>query len=288
MEILSSDNTQDIGTVIKGDATGNTVQSDAGGSTTTLLDADVDLTAATAVAAGDCIILDPHGTTPEYGFVTTVAAHTLTISNGFSSGGTGTSRYYAVIDKSAHTGAQIVGFDYLDGSHAEKKELVVLNGTTVVPTVNTNIYRINSFRVLFAGSTEKSIGNLSIRATADTPVYSYILAGFTRARNIAYTVPTGKTLYVTSYVAGFGVSAASAKNVYARIFTKANIDPTTKFNTGSLFYPFSEVMMQNTTVVIPLEIPTKLPSKTDIRIGCISYVDAGACNVILRGWIETN
>jgi len=81
---VDSDSTSDDGTpAIKGDATGNTVQSDAGGTTTTLVDADVDFEAATAVAVGDCVILDPHGTSPEWGYVTGVATHTLTLSDGF-------------------------------------------------------------------------------------------------------------------------------------------------------------------------------------------------------------
>lgn len=79
LEVVSSSTNDDGSPVIKGDATGNTVQADAGGSATSLVDADVDFEAATAVAVGDCVILDPHGTTPEWGYVTTVATHTLTV-----------------------------------------------------------------------------------------------------------------------------------------------------------------------------------------------------------------
>ena len=55
LEVLSSNNTQDLGIIIKGDATGNTVQADVGGSTTTLVDADVDFTAATSVAVAGTV-----------------------------------------------------------------------------------------------------------------------------------------------------------------------------------------------------------------------------------------
>lgn len=285
MEVVSSNNTNDIGSIIKGDATGNTVQSDAGGSITTLVDADVDFTTATAVAAGDCIILDPHGTTPEWGYVTSVAAHTLTCSNGFSSGGTGASRYYAVIDYSAYIGAQAVKVEYLDESYVTKYEIVVLNGTTPIPTVNLNLFRVNSFRIIIAGSNNKPSGNLSIRHLDNTPVYSYITAGFTRARNIMYTVPAGKTLWVTQFTSAFGVSGTS-KVEYCRLYTRANIEPTTLFRTQNIFYPYTEVLSTNALAIVELDEPTELPAKTDIRVSGIASA-AGVANVVLRGYLET-
>jgi hypothetical protein len=124
MRILSN-NAADVGTVIKGDATTNTVTSDAGGSLTTLVDADVDFLAATVVAVGDCVILDPHGTNPEWGYVTGVAQHTLTIANGFSRLGTGASRKYAVIDYSPTVGCHAVYVSYLDNTYTPKKEIIV-------------------------------------------------------------------------------------------------------------------------------------------------------------------
>jgi len=76
MEVLGSNNTDDIGTSIK-DGTST------GGSLTTLIDTGKDFLAATAVAVGDCVILDKAGASPEYGFVTAVATTTLTIAGGF-------------------------------------------------------------------------------------------------------------------------------------------------------------------------------------------------------------
>jgi len=282
MELVSSDNTQDIGTVIKG-AINNSVQADAGGSTTTLIDADVDFGAATAVVAGDCVILDPYGATPEWGYVTTVATHMLTVAGGFSSGGTGASRYYAVLDKSAKTGAQAVKIEYLTGAYATKTEIVVLNGTTVVPTVNVDLFRIQSFRVIATGTGNKPVGNLSIRNLADTPVYSYITAGFTRARNAAYTVPAGKTLYVVQFAVAYGYKTNTTH--YCRIYTRANIEAATGFNTGNIFYPFTEVICSNSSLMVGLEVPTKLPAGTDNKVSAIATY-AGAASVALRGWLE--
>lgn len=278
MELLSSDNTQDIGTSIKA------ATCDAGGTTTTLIDADVDFEAATAVAAGDCVILDKSGTTPEWGYVTAVATHTLTIGNGFSSGGScATARAYTVIDKSAYTGAQAVKIEYLDGSYATKNEIVVLNGTTVVATVNLDLFRINSFRVIATGTDNKPKGNLSLRHLSDTPVYSYISAGFTRARNSAYTVPVSKTLYVVQFTVGYAYSHNSTH--YCRIYTRANAEQATGFSTGSIFYPYTEIVCSNNAQTVLLEIPTKLVAKTDIKVSALADY-AGVATVALRGWIE--
>lgn len=284
-EVVSSDNTQDIGTVIKGDATGNTVQSDAGGSATTLVDADVDFGAATAVAVGDCVILDPHGTTPEWGYVTGVDTHTLTLSGGFSSGGTGASRYYAVIDYSAKTNAQAVKIEYLDDAFAQKSEIVVLNGTTAVDTVNTDFYRVNSFRVIAAGSNAKALGNLTVRIDGGGATKSYILAGFTRARNSVYTIPAGKTLYVTHIAGSYGTTG-NANKEYGRIYTRVNMEPSTRFKTGAIFYPYTELLMQNNTAPTQLECPTKIPAGFDLKVSCVASA-TGVAMSVLRGFLET-
>jgi hypothetical protein len=277
MEILSSDNTQDIGTsIFSGNSTG--------GSTILIVDITKDFTAGTPVAIGDCIILDKSGTTPEWGYVSGITtATTLAVSGGFSSGGTGSGRTYSILDKSAYTGAQAVIVEYLNGSYVTDTEIVILNGTTVIPTVQTDLFRINSFRVIAVGTGGKPVGNITMRNLADTPVYSYITLGFTKARNATYTVPLGKTLFVTSGT--FGWAYASNSTHYARLYTQANVDNITRFQANGVFYPFTEVVCSNATVVREWEIPTKLPAKTDIRVKVFSDF-TGIAEVTLRGWLE--
>ena len=278
MEVLSSNNVADIGTSIKAGTS-------TGGSTVTLVDAAADFTAATAVAVGDTVILDKSGTTPEYGYVTAVTSATeLAIAGGFSAGGTGSGRAYAILDRSATAGAHAVKINYLDGAYAEKSEIVILNGTTAVPTVNTDLFRINSFRVIAAGANNIPTGNITIRHLTDTPVYSFITAGFNRARNIMYTVPAGKNVYVTDFNGGYATTG-NANKEYGRITTRANIDVDTKFNTGGIFHPFTDAVSQNSTINTHLPCPTKLPAKTDIKVSAICSA-TGIVVVTLRGWIE--
>jgi hypothetical protein len=283
LEVVSSDNTKDIGTVIKG-AMNDSVTADATGTTTTLTDADVDFTGATAVAVGDVVLLDPHGTTPEWGYVTTVAAHTLTVAGGFSSGGSAASRKYAVVDQSAYAGAQVVLIEYLDGDYAEHTELVALNGTTAVATVNTDYIRINGFRVVATGTDYKPTGNLSLREVDNSPVYSYITAGFTQARNSAYTVPAGRTLYITEFTTGWAYQTNTTH--WGRVYLRANVEPGTGFRTGSLFFPYAETLHSNSGMAVRLDMPIKFEEKTDLKVSALSTF-AGAASIVLRGWIET-
>ena len=275
MELVSS-SASDTGTVIfSGTSTG--------GSLTTLIDTGKNFTTGTPVAVGDCLLLDGTGT-HEWGFVTGVSATTLTVANGFSQGGTGSGRTYKVLDFSATTGAQAMRIEYLDSTYASRVEFVVLNGTNAVTTVATDIFRVNAFRVIATGSGFKAVGNISIRALANTPVFSYVQAGYTRARNSMYTVPLGKTLYVTKIESSFATTG-NANKEYARIYTRANVEPGTLFHTGGIFYAYTDIVMQNSTVNTDLFVPTKMPAKTDIKISGIATA-TGVATSVLRGWIE--
>jgi hypothetical protein len=280
MEILSTNNVDDIGTSIK---TGTST----GGSLTTLIDTGANFTGATAVAIGDTILLDKSGTSPEFGYVTAVTSATqLAVAGGFSRGGSGSGRSYIVLDNSATAGVQAVETTYLNGSFVEKREISITNGTTEVVTVNTDLYRINAFRVVAAGVNKVPTGNLSIRNLTNTPVYSYITAGFTRARNVMYTVPAGKTLYITTFMGGYATTG-NANKEYARITPKANMDPTTGFQVDGIFYPSMDIVAQNVTVPVELSIPLRILEKTDIKTSAIA-TQTGAISTTIMGWLETN
>lgn len=264
---------------------------DDGGTTTTLLDATYDWSAGTA-AIGDILIVSKSGTTPEWGTITAVANGVLTFSGGLSSGGScATARTYQVLDVSAATGAMAVKIDYLDASYNAKTEILILNTTTQVASINTDFFRINSFRVIACGTkatpTYAPAGNLTIRkATVAGVFYSYITAGFTRARNTVYTVPLGKTLYVNMWQAG-AATANDTKVQTIRVMTMINREPATGFLTGNIFYPYTELLISNETVGIHFPIPTKLPAKTDIKVRAIGLTAfSGPVTSVLRGWLE--
>lgn len=299
-EIAGGENTNDIGTIIRGSRS-VPITSDAGGSTTTLLDADVDFGAGggTAVVAGDILLLDPSGTVspniPEWGYITTAAAHTLTCARGFSSGGTGATRKYLVIS-SALTGALVMKVDYLTNTYLERTLLIPTNGTTPVLTLNdagaalSDLYRINSFRVIATGSTAKTAESWQIQTVGGGAgtIWSYIAKGYTRGRNAMYTVPANKTLYLTEWNVGWAVPNAN-KIQSARLFIRANFESATLFNTGNVFYPYFEQIISNDETNIDYEIETLFPQKTDMKVSGISFTagapGTGAAASVLRGFL---
>jgi hypothetical protein len=278
MEFLSSNNIDDIGTVLHSGVTTT------GGSTTTLQKVGENFL--TTTVAGDCVIVDAAGATPEWGYITSVDSNTqITFAGGLSSGGSGAARAtYSIIDKSATLGAHAVKIEYLDGAFAQKSEIGILNGTTVIPTVNLDLYRINSWRIIAAGGNNRPTGNLTLRNLADTPVYGYISAQFTRARGGFYTVPAGKTLYITNGSFGFSL-AAGTKWEYARLYLRANREPATGFFTGTLFYNYGEILANNSSVPFEWHTPQKFTAGTDIRIDGIASA-AGVAVSVVRGWLE--
>jgi hypothetical protein len=283
----------DIGTILYN------ATCDVGGTTTTLLDATYDWSTGTA-AIGDILIVAKSGDcstaalTPEWGIITGVANGVITFSGGLSSGGTCvTARAYQILDSSAATGAMAVKIDYLDSTYAEKKEIIILNTNSQVASINSNYFRINSFRVIACGTKATpvytTVGNLALRkATVASPFYSYITAGFTRARNIVYTVPTGKTLYFNMWQAGAATNN-DTKIQTIRVMTMANREPSTGFLTGDIFYPYTELLLSNETASIVFSVPTRLLSKTDIKVRAIGLTGfTGPVTTVLRGWLESS
>jgi hypothetical protein len=188
-------------------------------------------------------------------------------------------------DKAGGTGALTVWIKYLTAAGVEKTETITLNGTTNVNTAGTDIYRINAFRVATTGSTGKSAGIIDIRNLTDhTTVYSRILAGYTRARNSVYSVPGGKTLYISS-IAYSAAYSASGKRVMFTAHATWDSDRAAALTRGVMFSPYSEVQLVDGAYTKELEIPTKLPQNTDLKISIIGETSA-ICTSILRGWLE--
>ena len=187
-------------------------------------------------------------------------------------------------DSGNGTGARTVQIWYLDSSFNEYTETLTLNGTTPVPTVATNIYRINFFRVATAGTGGKAAGNIDIRNLSDTPIYSRIPATLTRARNAIYTVPKGKTLYITQMTYSIGSSVGNIFGTFSLRATYCEISGTH----CDLFYPFSEIGVQDGPFTIVFSIPMKFVSGCDLRVLCKG--DSAAANGIatsqFRGWLE--
>ena len=187
-------------------------------------------------------------------------------------------------DTAGGTGARSVKINYLDTNFLEQEETINLNGTTAVPTVATNILRVNAFYVVVAGTGKVPLGNLSLQSVGGATTYAYIIAGYNNSTKAVYTVPANKSLYITSW----HVSAGAATLGH---FTQFNILSNATLNgvkNDSIYLVHSALCLTDAAIETRAEIPFKIPATCDIYITAVS--DAAGANVIattnVQGWIE--
>jgi hypothetical protein len=178
------------------------------------------------------------------------------------------------------TGAWTIDVYYLTTGFVEKNVTVTMNGTVAVQ-IATDIYRVQNARVVTAGTALTAVGNLIIASGGIT--YGYISAGRTRMRQCLWTVPVGKTLYVTQIAFSCSDQAAAK---YCRFTTKANYDNLSgTILPRGLWSPYNEVTLNNTAYFRELNPPTKLPATVDLKVSAMANAAAqGTCS--LRGWLE--
>jgi hypothetical protein len=179
------------------------------------------------------------------------------------------------------TGIHAITIHYLDGTGAKKSEDVTLNGTAVVATSNTDYYRVLSVRAKTVGTGGYAAGVISVRHLADTPVYATIEQGQTRSRLGIWTVPLGKTLFITSISIGASLAAQSG----ATFTLRATYDHLAAA-TRTFFIAHAEVVCGNNGLYRPFELPMRFPAGTDIKVSARTIANNTAVSVGLRGWYE--
>jgi hypothetical protein len=184
----------------------------------------------------------------------------------------------------AGIGTQKIKIEGLTSDYSSATEEVTMDGTTPVETT-TEFLRVNRSYVS-AGT--PAVGNIKVyHLTNATPIYSYISLGFTQSRACIYTVPLGKTLYITSVRYSAGVGGNAIKLNFCRFTNRATVDPGTGA-VSTIWYPFNEIGIVQQAFFLPLEMPTKIPATADLKISVIGDYASGAtnCTAALRGWTE--
>jgi len=249
MDVVSS-SASDYGSLLtSGTAT-------AGGTSTILYDTTKDFVAL-GVVAGDLVLNDTQG---QFGNIKTVATTSLTMETPLDNGFTwATSDAYRIVDKSAGgVGAQVVEAHGLDGDFNEIEEFIITNGTTKVSTVH-NYRRINNFHSIFAG-TGITVGNIDISQTATpTKIMDRIGAGGNMSLQAFFTIPLGKTGYITDWGAG----SDGSKPI--RFILRATANYSDRRNIPDIFH-FQDIILSdgaqsNKTFPVPLRCPEKVSIK---------------------------
>jgi len=181
------------------------------------------------------------------------------------------------------TGVQIVRIIGLDATYTQITEDVTLDGTNIVTTTNSFL-RINRLYAIQCGTSLAAAGTITAKGTGGAVVYSQIDINLTSDRQLIYTVPLGKTLYVTSIRVGAGIGGTSVKNEFCTFTAKATTDGTNVYN---FFLPFAEIGVMNGSIQLPVEEVQKIPATTDIKASVIGDSAQGAlCTSAVRGWLE--
>lgn len=185
----------------------------------------------------------------------------------------------------AGTGANTIKIYYLDTDHDEQTETVTLNGTGVVATVALDILRVNHVEVLTAGSGKAAAGAIDVRHLTNTPIYATIPAGGNNLSQAVWTVPNGKTAYLTRWWASAGHSAVER---YAKFTLKATSTRDGSLVAGVFFDKDILVVGTGSYACSRLDMPILLPAETDIKISVISDTSTSnaACAAGFEGWYE--
>jgi hypothetical protein len=183
----------------------------------------------------------------------------------------------------AGIGIHQVRIGYLDNTYASKSELVTLNGASPVSTVATNILRVNSIRATITGTGKVAAGIISCRMIGGAAtVYRSIEVGFTRGRGLIYTVPLGKTLYLTSLSVASGHTTAGK---IVRWIARATVDDYDN-SVIPFFMAFFDTITQDNSFIRDFEMPVKIPATADLKVSAMSDGATSFASGMLRGWLE--
>ena len=181
------------------------------------------------------------------------------------------------------TGVRTVEIHYLDDTWAEQAETVTLDGTAVVTTNATDILRINHVHTATTGTGLKAAGTISLRHLDNTPIYAQIEIGENDDHQAVYTVPLGKTLYITYLQAGIGNQTG---NRYGRFDLRVTQEDGAYV--ANTFFLLNVIDIQDGNAHTRLDFPVKLVAKVDIKANVISdNASANAlCSAEFAGWLE--
>lgn len=163
-------------------------------------------------------------------------------------------------DSSGDTGARTCRVFGLDSSFVEITEDVTLNGTSNV-TLSNDYLRVFRAAVLTAGSSGANEGDIQVRH--GTTVLGQISEGKNQTQMAVYTIPSGKTGYLTNWQAQVASKAGSTGTKQALVSLRTREE-------NSVFRIRDERASRSDISgdVVKRDIYLVLEEKTDLKISC--------------------
>jgi len=147
-------------------------------------------------------------------------------------------------DDSAGSGARQITISGLDSSFNEITETVSLNGTFASDPTTNSFIRVNRVFVSQMGTSHSgNVGEITIESTAGSVTVAHIDAQQGQSEQMIYTVPAGKTAYITQT----NVYVSSNQDASVVLYRKDNADETVApYSARRVVLSFSEVSGQAT------------------------------------------
>ena len=157
-------------------------------------------------------------------------------------------------DTLAGTGAQIVKIRGLDINWIIQSEDVNLNGITAVQTINQYI-RINSVRVIQAGSNQANVGTITIEHADESEILQTIEPQFNSSRAAIVSIPAGFSVGITDFSAIMVGNAAVAELI---VLAHRENQP---------YQVVGEMLLANGTPILgDVRTPVYFSEKTDLEM----------------------
>ena len=141
----------------------------------------------------------------------------------------------------------------LDTDYNEVSETFTLDGSGVYTTTQTFL---RVYRAYITGATAPA-GNINIANGGTT--YARIIAGENQTLMLVYTVPAGKTLYITKGTATHGTDTAGA-------FMTVRFSVRSQ---GSVFRTAYKFDLIGDNIQFDFEYPLEVPEKSDVEVRAI-------------------
>jgi hypothetical protein len=134
------------------------------------------------------------------------------------------------------------------------------------------------------GTSLKAVGNIDIKArAAGTTIYSRIAAGYTKGRQLVYTVPYNKVLFIYRMTGSIGGTAAAK---YGKFTLRSTWDDAAETR-NAWMTAYAETGVYSGFFTIPLEGPLEFPAGSDIVMSVKTLDDNCYVTGSIRGWLET-
>lgn len=166
-------------------------------------------------------------------------------------------------DTSLGTGAKTIEIHYLNNLLEEQEETIIMNGTTPVLTVGTNIRFIQTIHIKTVGTLLSTGGTISAKNIAGTITYDQIIATARRSTSSFRMVPKGKRLILLK--GSFGSSSGAATTT-AEIKMSSTYFAGHDFSQQEMFVPLGAIALQDSTFGQTFDLPPVFPEGSIVGV----------------------